>query len=107
MSRPDPALAAVLTVDGTIVGAGFLVAHRQVLTCAHVVAAAVGQPADLVQPPEGSVLVEFPLVAAGRPVHASVVDWVPIDRDGAGDVAVLRLAQDPPAAAAPARLAVG
>ena len=105
---PDvlPWLARVFSSDGTVVGAGFLVDDRYMLTCAHVVLAALGLgPRAPLPDGEVSVAVEFP-VADGGPCTARVVreGWVPVAPDGRGDVAVLELSATAPAATEPARL---
>ena len=38
----DASVVRIRTVDGEVVGAGFLVGECQVLTCAHVIAGALG-----------------------------------------------------------------
>ncbi|TJZ46118.1 trypsin-like peptidase domain-containing protein [Streptomyces piniterrae] len=104
---------------GQAVGAGVLVAERLVLTCAHVVNSALGRGRFVQQTPghDDTVTVRLPHVAAGRDLTARVVRemWVPpraTARGGDpvvpgslpyhGDLAVLELAADPPAGAAPA-----
>lgn len=102
---PESSLVAIESADGEIVGCGFLVSDRLVLTCAHVVNAAVGaQPDERVRPAQ-QVIAEFPLVAAGQTMRATVQTWVPIEADATGDIALLHLADPPPAAAEPVRLA--
>lgn len=96
-----PALAATACVRvrdrrGDVVGSGFLVGPDLVATCAHVVATATG--ADAYGPaPDTPVFVDFPALPTG-PVErtARVHRWVPIDEDGTGDVALLRLAAPAP-----------
>jgi hypothetical protein len=44
-------IARIWTPDGRTVGAGFLVAEGQVITCAHVAAAAPGLPEDTPETP--------------------------------------------------------
>ncbi|MFC9430400.1 trypsin-like peptidase domain-containing protein [Streptomyces sp. NPDC056987] len=100
-----PLAAAVLRVrapdDGTVVGAGFLVTGELALTCAHVVASALGlRPGE--RPAEGAVVeVDLPLnggpgtgSGAAPPALATVepAHW-PADggASGAEDIAVLRL----------------
>jgi len=73
-----------------VVGAGFLVGARQVLTCAHV--------ADGALAPSGQVRLDFPLLAPDHPLTARVVR-----RDPDTDVAVLGLLDGPPAGACPVR----
>ncbi|MEU7013327.1 serine protease [Streptomyces sp. NPDC046385] len=77
----------MLSVDGDVVGAGFLVAADLVCTCAHVVEEALGLPAPVDEAPDGSVSLDFPLLSAGPSARASVVSW----RHGGADVALLRL----------------
>ncbi len=97
----ETSLVRIQTPQGTPVGSGFLVADRVVLTCAHVVASALGlQAAPADAPPEG-VLLDFPLLAPGEPLTARVTVWQP-ERD----VAALELAEPPPGAA-PATLVQG
>ncbi|WP_282695921.1 trypsin-like peptidase domain-containing protein [Streptomyces sp. CC208A] len=98
----DEALAsAVVRVagqDGTVCGAGALVAPDLVLTCAHVVSDALGRPRRDVVAAGAVVVVDFPLAGwhaagAGRRT-AEVERWIPIRPDRTGDVALLRL-RDP------------
>ena len=84
--------------DGRTVGAGFLVAEGQVLTCAHVVAAALGLPEDAPETPQARVHLDFPLVASARILTARVIHWQP-----KSDVAGLELDGDPPSGARPVR----
>ncbi|MEV0370922.1 trypsin-like peptidase domain-containing protein [Streptomyces sp. NPDC050636] len=104
---------------GQPVGAGVLVSERLVLTCAHVVNSALGRGRFAQETPGygDPVTVRLPHVAAGRDLTAHVVRemWVPprakaVGSDPVvpgslpyhGDLAVLELAADPPAGAAPA-----
>lgn len=87
-------------------GLGLLVGADRVVTCAHVVNAALGRglleqgrpgESDLVQ-------VEFPLLPATPVRLARVVAWAaPRGRDGGGDVAGLVLSEAAPDGAVPAR----
>ena len=88
-----------------MVGAGFLVGDRGVLTCAHVINAALGRGSQAVDRPDRAVAVDFPLLAvpvAAQP--AAVVRWLPVAAAGEGDVALLQLAGAPPPGATPATL---
>lgn len=95
----------IAAADGQIVGCGFLVADRQVITCAHVVNAAVGARPDEREQPGQSIWVEFAVIATGLRIAATVESWVPIESDATGDIALLRLSDAPPARAQPAYLA--
>ena len=88
-----------------VIGAGTLVAARTVLTCAHVAARALG--ADMCGgPPAGTATVDFP-GSASREAGSVAVDpdgWRPVGAPGGGDLALLRLAADPPPDVRPATL---
>lgn len=69
------AIARIYHANGTIVGAGFLVADGQLLTCAHVVTAALGIDMTMAEAPETLLEVDFPLIAPGQKVGARVNFW--------------------------------
>ncbi|MDB1088316.1 trypsin-like peptidase domain-containing protein [Streptomyces sp. ACA25] len=85
-----------------IVGAAVLVPGGRLLTCAHVVEAALRTPRTPVAP-DGTVLVDFPAAPEGdAPLRARVAEdgWL---RSGpAGDLAVLRLLEPLPPGPEPA-----
>lgn len=94
-----------------VVGAGFLIADRHVLTCAHVVNQALGRPIDEATIPDQSVFVDFPLAPSrskvGKLLARVVSDgWVPEDPDGRGDIALLELAEAPTRGVQPPRLSI-
>ena len=81
------AVAQILSGDGKVVGAGFLIGDRALVTCAHVVEAAGGRPGARIQ-------LVFPHVP-GAPLIEGDVDaalWRPPQEE---DVAILRLDQTP------------
>lgn len=82
--------------EGIIVGAGFLVGKRRVLTCAHVVAQALDISENALELPQGVIWLDFPLVSHNNRFAASVVLWKPLRPDGGGDIAGLELSSDPP-----------
>ncbi|KIH98247.1 hypothetical protein LP52_13745 [Streptomonospora alba] len=88
-----------------ICGGGVLITPEHVLTCAHVVQNALGHPHGAHQPPDGSLMVEFPLLAPNRPVECRVEHngWFPLDGQR-GDLAVLRVAGPLPHGTRPAPL---
>jgi len=102
----DASLVRIRTTDGRVVGAGFLVGERQVLTCAHVVSQALGlvnYPLDL---PQGLVSLDFPLIPPRTLLTAKVVLWCPPLSDGRGDIAGLELQREPPTTAEAVRFAL-
>ena len=87
---------------GQVVGTGFLVAQRHVLTCAHVVARALDSREDAPEPPNEVVTLDFPLLDVARfPLTATVVRWLPVQPDDRGDVAGLLIQDEVPAEAGP------
>jgi hypothetical protein len=84
--------------DGCVIGSGFLVFGRHVLTCAHVVADALGIDHTTEDCPQGWVELDFPIPATQRrkpKIKAMVVFWQPISPSGqweyGDDIAVLKL----------------
>jgi|tagenome__1003787_1003787.scaffolds.fasta_scaffold20811321_2 hypothetical protein len=93
IESPAPSVARFRRGAG-VVGGGVLLAGGRVLTCAHVVNAALGRPRDARERPRELVAVDFPL----QGLHggaATVVAWSPPIEFGQGDVALLELTGDP------------
>lgn len=65
----------IRSADGRIVGAGFLVGERHILTCAHVISQALGLPDHLLDLPQGAVSLDYPLVAPHILLEALVGQW--------------------------------
>ncbi|WP_308206104.1 nSTAND1 domain-containing NTPase [Actinoallomurus spadix] len=87
-------------------GFGLLVDSARVITCAHVVARSLGEPDDCEAPPPGTrVQLDFPLLAPGEVLTATIEAWAAMADDGRGDVAGLVLDDYPPAGARPHALA--
>jgi hypothetical protein len=99
-----PCIVRIRRTHGEVVDVGFLVGEKHILTCAHVVAEALGIAQDHADPPEESVLLDFPLLAPGKNLRAQVVVWQPPRPDGRGDIAGLQLDIPPPPEASPAPL---
>lgn len=106
---PKSAIARLHGQDGGVVGAGFLVDATHVLTCAHVVAQALGIPANTTDAPTGELKVEFPFIKGGGRLQARVKAWFavegPTSGDGVSDIAVIELDGPIPAGATAAPLA--
>lgn len=76
MTKPlSSAVVRIRAADGRIVGAGFLVGERQALTCAHVVAGALGLP-DSTGNAAGKCIWTF-LVALGHILTPKILIWQP------------------------------
>jgi hypothetical protein len=101
----EASLIRIHTPDGHVVGAGFLVGERHILTCAHVVAGALGVADDTPEKPQDLVSLDVPRVAPGKLLFARVVLWRPPRTDGGDDIAGLELLDDPPHGAQAAPLA--
>jgi len=92
----------------TTVGLGLLVGRREVVTCAHVVNAALSRPLRSAEPPseEKRVTVEFPFLGGRLTRQGRVAAWLPPPAEGLGpDVAGLTLGEDAPTGASAARFA--
>ena len=92
----EASLVRIHTADGRVVGAGFLVGERHILTCAHVVAGTLGLADDALDSPSSTVRLDFPQLAPHTLLTAEVVFWCPVLGDGRGDIAGLRLLDEPP-----------
>ncbi|MFF0205827.1 trypsin-like peptidase domain-containing protein [Streptomyces sp. NPDC005017] len=86
-------------------GFGLLAAHDKVVTCAHVVATALGLPHTYPEAPKEPVFLDFPLREPGRLLSARVASWTAMLPDGEGDVAGLLLEHALPEGAGPLVLA--
>lgn len=76
----------------TVIGAGFLVTPCHVLTCAHVVTAALGLSTNTQEQPTATVCLDFPLTRPGVFYEARVVMWCPVNPgDSKEDIAGLEL----------------
>lgn len=76
----DQLAVRVLNASGTTVGVGALVGPQQILTCAHVVNAALGRDPRAQDQPQGEIIVEF---ADGLPLCAQVERWLPPPKERA------------------------
>ena len=89
---------------GEVVGSGFLIEPGHVVTCAHVVARALGRDSPETPAETDTIVLDFPLIAAGVMVRARVAVWHPIQEDDTGDIAVLSLMGESPPGVLPASL---
>lgn len=87
--------------NGRVVGAGFLVTDREILTCAHVIAQALGISEETPEKPADEIRLDFPLVARGEMLTARVILWRPVGASPKEeeDVVVLDLERDTPVGA--------
>ena len=102
-------IARLYDSNQRVVGSGFLISERHLLTCAHVVAEALGTKASEPAAPTEEIRLDFPLVAARAWRMGRVVAWQPLRfnesrAEVSGDIAVLALQQAAPSGAQPARL---
>ncbi|BAZ27542.1 TIR protein [Kalymmatonema gypsitolerans NIES-4073] len=101
----ESSVVRIYSNGGKVVGAGFLVSQQYILTCAHVVADALGIARNTAQMPDAKLRLDFPLLAAKQFFTAQVVFWRPVNPDElAEDIAGLKLESSPPDAAQPAKL---
>src|SRR5262245_1477763 len=98
MSPPiESSIIRIFSKNDTVVGAGFLISERHVITCAHVVADASNIPRTTLQQPDEEIRFDFPLIDPSNTVNAKVVFWLPMlsrepaQPDGNEDIAVLEI----------------
>jgi S1-C subfamily serine protease len=91
-------IARIFHGNGAVVGAGFSIAPQYLVTCAHVVAAALGIPLETSEPPAGAIELEFLFAVPGQRWSGKVVGWSAYRSDAqtrttaaVSDVAVLQL----------------
>jgi hypothetical protein len=81
----------ILKENQSPAGAGVLIANGHVLTCAHVIRAALGVPRESDEPPTSKILLDFPwLPSAGR-LLAKIKVWHYDPKVVSADIAVLEL----------------
>jgi AAA-like domain/Trypsin-like peptidase domain len=101
----ESSLVRIYSNRGSVIGAGFLVSQKRILTCAHVVADALGIDRKTVEMPDQKVSLDFPILAAKQFLTARVIFWRPVNPDEfAEDIAGLELENSAPDAARPAQL---
>src|SRR4028119_1968616 len=106
MTTPiELSVVRIYSNSSQVVGAGLLVSQKYILTCAHVVADALGMARSTVEMPEVEICVDFPVLEVKQFFKAKVVFWRPVNPGKfAEDIAGLELENSPPQAAQPARL---
>ncbi|NEQ86728.1 MAG: serine protease, partial [Moorea sp. SIO2I5] len=104
------AIARIRQANGKVVGAGFLVSDQHILTCAHVVNAALGKQLNVRDRPNQEIDLDFPLVASGNILRGRVVRWIPVQKSSSilpetgADIALLELESTLPEGTQPIRL---
>lgn len=90
--------------SGKVIGAGCLVSEKHILTCAHVVADALGIPRQTSKMPDEVITLDFPLLTPKQHLKAKVVFWQPVNPAmEAEDIAGLELENSFPQMAQPAK----
>lgn len=108
MAYSNGSIVSFLTATDTGIGVGVLVGDGEVVTCAHVMNAALNRDLRDREVPAESVQLCFPLLKARPQRVARVVRWFPPVPDAAivDDIAVLLIQGDLPDDAVPARIDV-
>ena len=101
------AIARIYNKQGRVVGAGFLVTQYHLLTCAHVITAALGIVTNTQDSPTDIIEVDFPLIAPGQKVKAKVVFWQPVNPgQSKEDIAGLQIEDILPTGVSPVKLVI-
>ncbi|MFG6107514.1 trypsin-like peptidase domain-containing protein [Leptothoe sp. EHU-05/26/07-4] len=103
----DNSLIRIYDANERCVGIGVLISKKYFLTCAHVVADALGLERTVSRAPKGIIRLDFPFLIEHELLTAQVVEegWQPMRRDVSTrpqrgeDIAVLRLHREAPKAA--------
>lgn len=99
---PDPSIVRICSKDGKLIfGAGFLVGEKWVVSCAHVIKSLLEKSNSSSSQPEDTIYLDFPLVDAGKIKEANVIFWKTEEEE---DIAFLKLNDEPPKKAMPAKL---
>ncbi|MDD1427566.1 serine protease [Dolichospermum sp. ST_sed9] len=90
------AIARIYNTNNVVIGAGFLISNQYLLTCAHVVTAALGLPPETVSKPSQRIQFDFPFINREEKLNAEVDFWLPYqsyqsDPQKIGDIAGLKL----------------
>lgn len=93
-----------VTPEAIPVGTGILVGENQILTCAHVIADALGIDPSQPEKPEQQVQIDFPFVAAREIYQAKIQVWQPIGAKEGEDIAGLIVEAPLPDGVRPATL---
>lgn len=89
-------IVRIYSKNDTVRGAGFLVSQKYILTCAHVVASALGLPIETTEIPDAEITLDFPYTETTQKFKAKVVFWLPMNPDKqAEDIAGLELENSP------------
>ena len=89
--RFKTAIVRLLTTSPSVVGTGFFVGNRYILTCAHVVNDALGIADTTDDMPTATIRLDFPFVAKGEYLTAKVIAWYPVANENISDIAILEL----------------
>ena len=104
------AIVRIRQANERVVGTGFLVSDKHILTCAHVINAALGRQLNVQEEPNQEIHLDFPLVASGKILRGRVVHWISvkstssISSETGADIALLELEDSLPEEAKPIRL---
>ena len=104
------AIARIRQANERVVGAGFLVSDKHILTCAHVVNAALSRQLNTTEQSNQEICLDFPLVPSGKILRGRVIRWIPvqpstsISPETAADIALLELESQKPEGTKPVRL---
>ena len=99
------AIARIYNKQGKVVGAGFLVTQYHILTCAHVITAALSIVTNTQDSPTETIEVDFPLIAPGQKVKANVAFWQPVNPgQSKEDIAGLQIDDTLPTGVSPVKL---
>jgi hypothetical protein len=104
MPTIDTSLVRVRRGDRSVVGMGFLVKEEYVITCAHVIAKALGLNETPAESPSATIFLDFPLLEPNKTLTANIVLWQKSIGEKQVDIAGLQIVGRVPSNAAPIEL---
>lgn len=108
--RIKPALVRIIDNDDEVIGVGFLVTRRHIVTCAHVIGDAIDVDCSDQNIPTQSINFDFPFIEGEPRFSSNVITWHPCDATKAipthlpSDIAILEIDGEIPLDAYPAHL---
>jgi tetratricopeptide (TPR) repeat protein len=98
----NSAIVRIRSTNNNVIGTGFLVTKRHIITCVHIIQTALGKEKDLSENSQTRISLDFPLVQPELWLNAEIVHWRPEH-----DIAGLQLTNELPEDASTAPLVRG
>ena len=91
MQTIEKGIVRIFDDSGRPVGAGVLVDTHLVVTCAHVVIRSLNMNHEKPNRPSQAIYLDFPFLAPDTKLIGHVESWLPLQKDGSGDFAYIKI----------------